>query len=151
MEINGYKLDNEQENIVHDESNNLLVVAGAGSGKTLTILGKIKYLLDHNVKPEEIICISFTNEACNSLKNKLKSNNIEIDVFTFHKLSLNILKNKYQIADPTTLDNVINNFFKIDIVYNDHIFNIVLKYFGLKNKNEYLKFYETCYEYIECT
>ena len=151
MEINGYKLDNEQENIVHDESNNLLVVAGAGSGKTLTILGKIKYLLDHNVKPEEILCISFTNEACNSLKNKLKSNNIEIDVFTFHKLSLNILKNKYQIADPTTLDNVINNFFKIDILYNDHIFNIVLKYFGLKNKNEYLKFYETCYEYIECT
>ncbi len=149
MEINGYKLDEEQEKIVYDESPNLLVVAGAGSGKTLTILGKIKHLLELNIKPEEIICISFTNEASNNLKNKLKINNIDVNVYTFHKLSLLILKNKYQIADPSTLDNIINNFFKIDILYNENILNIVLKYFSLKNKNDYFKFYQTNYEYIE--
>lgn len=151
MEINGYKLDEEQENIVYNNSDYLLVVAGAGSGKTLTILGKIKHLLETGIKPEEIICISFTNEACNSLKEKLKNNNMEIDVFTFHKLALNILKNKYQIAEQNTLDNIIDNFFKIDVLYNEHIFNIVLRYFGLKNKNEYLKFYKTGKEYIEST
>ena len=73
MEINGIKLDSEQLEAVHDESNYLLVVAGAGSGKTLTILGKISYLLNiKKINPEEIICISFTNEATSSLKEKLR-------------------------------------------------------------------------------
>ena len=148
MEINGYKLDSEQENIVYDNSNYLLVVAGAGAGKTLTILGKIKYLLSTGIKSDGILCISFTNEACNSLREKLKMNCMDINVLTFHKLSLNILKNKYQVADPNTLDNIIDNFFKIDVLYNEKMLDIVLKYFGLKNKNEYLKFYKTGYEYI---
>ena len=43
MEICGYKLDKQQEKIVLDDSKYLLVTAGAGSGKTLTILGKIKF------------------------------------------------------------------------------------------------------------
>ena len=127
MEINGYKLDSEQENIVYDNSNYLLVVAGAGAGKTLTILGKIKYLLSTGIKSDGILCISFTNEACNSLREKLKMNCMDINVLTFHKLSLNILKNKYQVADPNTLDNIIDNFFKIDVLYNEKMLDIVLK------------------------
>ena len=42
--INGYKLDINQRKIITDNKTNILVVAGAGSGKTLTIVGKIKYL-----------------------------------------------------------------------------------------------------------
>ena len=148
MEINGIKLDSEQLEAVHDESNYLLVVAGAGSGKTLTILGKISYLLNiKKINPEEIICISFTNEATISLKEKLRKSNLNIKTYTFHKLALEILKNKYQIADPKTLENIINNFFKIEILYNTKMMNIILNYFNLKTKKEYLEFYEKSYIY----
>ena len=44
--INGYKLDINQRKIITDNKTNILVVAGAGSGKTLTIVGKIKYLIE---------------------------------------------------------------------------------------------------------
>lgn len=69
--IGGFYLDEQQQAIVVDNSRYLLVVAGAGSGKTLTILGKINYLVKYkNVSPEEILCISFTRAASNSLKKK---------------------------------------------------------------------------------
>ena len=60
--INGYKLDyNQRLSIVCDEENTL-VIAGAGSGKTLTIVGKIRYLIERkNISPKDILCISFTN------------------------------------------------------------------------------------------
>jgi DNA helicase-4 len=46
--------------IITDEDNNL-IIAGAGSGKTTTIVGKVKYIIDrYKAKPEEILLISFT-------------------------------------------------------------------------------------------
>ena len=49
-----------------------MVVAGAGSGKTFTILGKIKYLVNViNINENKILCISLTNDTVNNLKNKL--------------------------------------------------------------------------------
>ena len=44
--INNCNLDNTQIDAIESEYSNTLVVAGAGSGKTLTILGKIKYLIE---------------------------------------------------------------------------------------------------------
>ena len=73
MEYNicGHTLDKQQLDIVFNNDKYLLVVAGAGSGKTLTILGKIKYLIEElNINEDEILCISFTNAATNSLKDK---------------------------------------------------------------------------------
>ena len=88
-DINGHSLDIYQRKIVIDNSKSLLVVAGAGSGKTLTIIGKIKYLIEKlKVNEKDILCISFTNETVNNLKKKVGYN---IDCFTFHKLSLIIL------------------------------------------------------------
>ena len=58
--VNGYELDDEQLKPVLDNPHYSLIIAGAGSGKTLTLIGKIKYLLENNLaKPEEICAISF--------------------------------------------------------------------------------------------
>lgn len=73
-----------------------LVIAGAGCGKTFTIVNRVKYLIDDlKVNPKDILCISFTNDAVNKLKEDLNINNI--DVMTFHKLALKIIgrKKKY--------------------------------------------------------
>ena len=49
MQIGNYILDNRQEKIVKENHDYLLVSAGAGSGKTLTILGKISYLINEKI------------------------------------------------------------------------------------------------------
>ena len=118
--INGCILDNNQIKAIEANSKNSLVVAGAGSGKTLTILGKIKYLIEvKNIKPEDILCISFTNESAKSLKEKLLKINYDIEVLTFHKLGLKILNNdNISIINDNYLDYIIDEYFKSYIKYN---------------------------------
>ena len=150
--ICGYYLDHQQQAIVLDKSKYLLVVAGAGSGKTFTILGKINYLIKYKqVLPKEILCVSFTREASSSLKSKIKHEfNIDMPVYTFHKLSLDILSTsdvKYNIADPNLLDHIIDCFFRETILSSQLHLKLVLKYFGVncrKNiENKYIKYYKT--------
>lgn len=88
-----FKLDKYQANVVFSDEKYSLVVAGAGSGKSYTIINKINYLRMKGVKSEEILVLSFTNEACNNLKKKLNMN-----VMTFHKLGRDILyKNGFNV------------------------------------------------------
>ena len=143
MKVLDYSLDKEQLNIVKDNSKYLLVIAGAGSGKTLTIVGKIKYLVNtKRIKQEEIIAISFTNNACNSLKDKLNKENLsDVLVYTFHKLSLNILNNKYQVTDNETLNNIVHNFLYIDILESEYHMYLLLKCFNKIVINDIKKMY----------
>ena len=72
IKIGGYPLDKEQLRIATTKEKEVLVVAGAGSGKTFTIVGRIWYLINiEKVNPEEILCISYTKDAASSLRNKL--------------------------------------------------------------------------------
>ena len=147
--IFGYYLDKEQKKIVLDKSKYLLVVAGAGSGKTLTILGKINYLVKYKkISKDDILCISFTKASSDSLKEKIKQEfNLDMKVYTFHKLSLEILKEnkiRYNITDPNTLDDIIHKFIYIDVLNNKKYMKRILNYFKIKykNKNEYIKYIE---------
>ena len=147
--ICGYYLDNEQLAIVLDESKYLLVVAGAGSGKTLTILGKINYLVNKkNVAKDDILCISFTREASLSLKEKIKQEfGFDMDVYTFHKLALEILREKgikCEISASDTLDNIIHEFLYVMVLSDEKYMKLVMKYFRIKYKNAemYIDFLE---------
>lgn len=109
-DINGYPLDKHQRKVVFCNKQNTIVIAGAGSGKSTTIIGKIKYLLEIlNYNEKDILCISFTNESVNSLKSSLEKHNIfNIDVVTFHKLSLSILNKEINIIPNNYLEYIID-------------------------------------------
>lgn len=135
--VNGYELDNNQMNLLKNDTN-ALVIAGAGSGKTLTILGKVNYLITKkHIEEETILLISFTNASVNDINARL---NYNVFVFTFHKLAMYILdKNKftYTICNPNTLNYIINEYLntceKIEQKY-------ILNYLKLNiNYKEFLK------------
>ncbi|MFP6024132.1 ATP-dependent helicase [Helicobacter pylori] len=75
-----------------------LIIASAGTGKTSTIVGRILYLLDNGIKPEEILLLTFTNKASNEMiarvakYSKLSS---KIEAGTFHAVAYRYLKEHY--------------------------------------------------------
>lgn len=75
-----------------------LIIASAGTGKTSTIVGRIAYLLNSGVKPEEILLLTFTNKAAQEMilrVSKIFSKDIakSITAGTFHSVSYKLLKN----------------------------------------------------------
>jgi DNA helicase-4 len=98
--VEGQRLDTQQMACVVKDPHSHLVVAGAGTGKTTTILGKVKYLLATNaVRPQELLILSFTNAAASEMQNRLfAETNEKIYVATFHKLGYDIIRRADQIT-----------------------------------------------------
>lgn len=116
IKINNILLDKDQKDALFTDEVNTLVLASAGSGKTLTICAKIKYLIDNGINPNEILVLSFTNNSVNDLKSKI---NYDINVYTFHKLAIEILSD-YNISYSLTnnyLEFIISEIF-LSIVKN---------------------------------
>lgn len=87
------KLTEQQQNAVYNEEKNALIVAGAGCGKSTTILGKVAYLLaSGKASSDEILLLSFTNDTADDLNQKLKTHNMPEIAQTFHKLGKGILE-----------------------------------------------------------
>ena len=71
----------------------MLVISGEGSGKTTTMVAKVKYLIEvKKVNPEDILMISYTNKATEELIDRIKKDfHLPIDILTFHKLGLKMI------------------------------------------------------------
>ena len=94
-------LNTEQRKVVEKIFGSILVLAGAGSGKTRVLTYKILHLLYKKLAtPSQIIAVTFTNKAASEMKARIaKIINLPIDrmwVGTFHSLSLKILRNHYE-------------------------------------------------------
>ncbi len=131
--INGYSLDKEQRKAVLIDEDTSLIVAGAGSGKTLTMMGKIRYLVEcKNINPKDILVLSFTNYTVNSFRKSLEKNiNYNIDILTFHKLGINILKKanyKFKIKN-SILDIIIKNYFEKELILDKKKIMDFINYF----------------------
>ena len=106
--INGYSLDKEQRVAIVTDEVNSLIIAGAGSGKSLTMIGKIRYLMEKGIKEDEILCITFTKEAAKSLE--VKSG---IKVYTFHSLAYSFLKSSYSVISDDYLEYIVDEYFNM--------------------------------------
>ena len=95
------ELNSMQEKAVNHIEGPMLVLAGAGSGKTKVLTSRIANLIDNGISPYNILAITFTNKAAKEMKDRVyriigsSANNIQIS--TFHSLGLKILKENYSL------------------------------------------------------
>ena len=119
--VENHPLDMEQRKSIYDPARFNLIVAGAGSGKTTTILGKILYLLQSGfASPPEILVLSFTHDSATEFRERFsreyyqtfaeqillrKSPPPNITIETFHSLALKLLRSLWPdfsvVADKT--------------------------------------------------
>jgi len=90
--------DNQKEAVTHTEGP-LIIIAGPGTGKTLTIIRRILYLVHTGIKPHEIVGLTFTNRAAQEMRERigpyLGENGEGLFLGTFHMFGLNILRKYY--------------------------------------------------------
>ncbi len=113
--VEPYPLDIQQRKAVIADEDNCLVIAGAGSGKTSTIVAKIRYLTQiRHISTSKILPISFTKQSASDLKKRINVPGIE--PMTFHKFGLNILEKatgmKPRIHDSEKNTLLFNKFLK---------------------------------------
>ena len=133
--INGKSLDEQQRAAVVTDEDRTLVLAGAGSGKTLTITAKVKYLCEiKNINPKDILLISFTRKSADEMTERLQSKlHISAEATTFHKLGFDIIKKTYdkqpEIVDENALSRFVHNFFENELLKHQNLVEALTEYF----------------------
>ncbi|RAR46445.1 UvrD-helicase domain-containing protein [Flavobacterium lacus] len=112
-DVEGKKLDDQQRTAILTDEYSNLIIAGAGSGKTLTILGKVKYLLEQKkVQPENILLLSFTKKTVDELNERLQKIGLDAQATTFHKLGYDSIKKHQTTVPVVTNENTIGKIIK---------------------------------------
>lgn len=97
MELLGYN-EKQKEAIIKTDGP-ILVIAGAGSGKTKVLTTKIAYLVENGIPTDNILAITFTNKAAKEMKdrviNMLGSSGYEIRISTFHSFGVYLMQKHY--------------------------------------------------------
>lgn len=129
-------LDEDQRRVILTDEDYCLVIAGAGAGKTTTVAAKVKYLVEKkDIKPSQILVVSFTNKAVHELRDKINKD-LEIDcpIATFHSVGNAILRKqsdkKLNIVDSSKLYYVLQDYFKNSILKNESLVNNLILFFA---------------------
>lgn len=129
-DLNGKSLDSQQRNAIVVDEDAVRVIAGAGSGKTFTIQGKVRYLTEkRDVDPSEILAISFSNASVNDLEERIAE---PIDIKTFHKVGKDILTqyNQYSRPDTSALKRIIKRYLTKKALKSEDISKKLIEFFS---------------------
>jgi len=98
-------LNNEQIEAVKVINGPVLILAGAGSGKTKTLTHRIAYILSQGINPENILAVTFTNKAAEEMRSRVKfllgksqfqNPNFKLFIGTFHSFGAKILRQEIE-------------------------------------------------------
>jgi DNA helicase-2/ATP-dependent DNA helicase PcrA len=144
MPLDLSKLNNEQKEAVIHEKGPLLIVAGAGTGKTTVITQRIVNLIENELaKPEEILALTFTEKAAVEMEERvdrlLQYGYIDLWISTFHSFCEKVLReNALDIGLPT--DFKILNQTSGWLLMRRHLDRIELKYYkALGNPTKFIQ------------
>ena len=129
-DLDGKSLDSQQREAIVVDEDAVKIIAGAGSGKTFTIQGKVKYLTEkRDVDPSEILAISFSNASVDDLKERIAE---PIDIKTFHKVGKDILTqyNQYSRPDTSALKRIIKRYLTKKALKNEDISKKLIEFFS---------------------
>lgn len=133
--IDGKSLDEQQRAAVITDEDRILVLAGAGSGKTLTISAKVKYLCEiKSVNPQDILLVSFTKKSAQEMTDRIQNKlGINVEATTFHKLGLDIIKNadgfRPDVSDEDELSRFVHSFFENELLKYPELIKSLTEYF----------------------
>lgn len=99
-----------QHEIVSEFQNPLLVVAGAGTGKTRTLIAKVEYCIQNKIyEPANIMAVTFTNKAASEIRSRLTHipGGLMVRVGTFHRLCIDIIG--YLQRNDILSDNILDH------------------------------------------
>ena len=132
-------LNKEQAEAVQTTNGALLILAGAGSGKTKVLTTRIAYMIENGVKPWNILAVTFTNKAAKEMKeriggiigeDKIKS----MWVGTFHGICGRILRENIEKYNTTTGKKLDKNFTIYDDSDTNQIITRIVKKLNLDEK-----------------
>ena len=117
--LNG--LNDKQREAAQYTDGPLLILAGAGSGKTRVLTYKMAYLLEEGfVKPWEILAITFTNKAAKEMKERVENligaNGNDIWLGTFHSVCVRILKREIELIGYSRDFNIFDELDKEKVI-----------------------------------
>ncbi len=121
-----YGLNSEQTKAASHLDGPAMILAGPGTGKTRVLTTRIANLVNNqNIKPENILAVTFTQKASGEMKERLKkllenkSTFNKVHIHTFHSLGLNMLK-KYYSENPSHKISIIDDADKKNILYHHY-------------------------------
>lgn len=139
-------LDEEQCKAILADEKYSLIIAGAGTGKTTTMVSKVKYLVDKkNADPQKILVMSYTRKATEEIAKRIEENfDLPVHVTTFHSLGYEYIKEifnnrKCVILDRNKLEEILLQYFR-RLFKNKNSIKEILENFDIIKEKRYFIF-----------